>query len=233
MRRKRLAATAAATAIATLSGCATTDHAAAPVTHAAITHAALTPHAAITPRAATHKAAPAPDPTTTAPADPAVLWLASAGGQAQVTFNQEVDTLAGDLETESHAPTVANHLIFEAGARTVRAQAQKILSTPSLLPTVNRAAYEQMLHSFITVADMHHQPGLHRLVDRPQRLQHRRLLTAREPGAHRTTSGPARENPGRPAAFSLNGGDARREADSGIPRGTHDHGTHPARAHFQ
>ncbi len=66
--------------------------------------------------------------------------------------------MAGDLETESRAPTVANHLIIEADARVVRAQAAKILSTPSLLPTVNRTAYEQMLHSFITVADML-QPG--------------------------------------------------------------------------
>ena len=92
------------------------------------------------------------------PADPAVLWLASSGGQAQVTFNQKVDTLAGDLEIEAHAPTVANHLIFEADARTVHAQAEKILSTSALLPTVNRAAYQHMLHSFITVTDML-QPG--------------------------------------------------------------------------
>ena len=134
MRRIRLAAATAAVAavaaIAALSGCATTAPAAA----------------------TTHPAAP------TTPADPAILWLASAGGQAQVTFNQEVDALAGDLEIEAHAPTVANHLIFEADARTVRAQADKILATSALLPTVNRAAYRQMLHRFITVADML-QPG--------------------------------------------------------------------------
>jgi hypothetical protein len=53
---------------------------------------------------------------------------------------------------------VANHLVFEADARVVRAEAEKILSTPSLLPTVNRAAYEQMLNDFITVADLL-QPG--------------------------------------------------------------------------
>ena len=66
--------------------------------------------------------------------------------------------MAGDLEIEAHAPTVANHLIFEADARTVRAQASKILTTSALLPTVNRAAYQGMLHKFITVADML-QPG--------------------------------------------------------------------------
>lgn len=149
MSRKRIAATAAAAAaaIAILSGCAVTHHAAAPLTHTVTTQTAAT-HT--TP---THKAA-----TATAPADPAVLWLASSGGQAQVTFNQKVDTLAGDLEIEAHAPTVANHLIFEADARTVHAQAEKILSTSALLPTVNRAAYQHMLHSFITVTDML-QPG--------------------------------------------------------------------------
>jgi hypothetical protein len=152
MRRIRLAAATAAVAavaaIAALSGCATTDHAAAAAPHTAITHSATTHPAPAT----THPAAP------TTPADPAILWLASAGGQAQVTFNQEVDALAGDLEIEAHAPTVANHLIFEADARTVRAQADKILATSALLPTVNRAAYRQMLHRFITVADML-QPG--------------------------------------------------------------------------
>ena len=106
---------------------------------------------------------PTPPPPTRPPPPPPPpirrsCWLASSGGQAQVTFNQKVDTLAGDLETEAHAPTVANHLIFEADARTVHAQAEKILSTPALLPTVNRAAYQHMLHSFITVADML-QPG--------------------------------------------------------------------------
>jgi hypothetical protein len=40
----------------------------------------------------------------------------------------------------------------------VRAQAQKILSTPALLPTVNRAAYERMLSAFIVVANLL-QPG--------------------------------------------------------------------------
>ena len=148
MSRKSLtaAAAAAAAAIAILSGCAVTHHAAAaPVTHTVTTQTAAT-HT--TP---THKAA-------TAPADPAVLWLASPGGQAQVTFNQKVDTLAGDLEIEAHSDTVANHLIFEADARAVHAQAEKILSTSALLPTVNRAAYQHMLHRFITVTDML-QPG--------------------------------------------------------------------------
>jgi tRNA U34 5-carboxymethylaminomethyl modifying enzyme MnmG/GidA len=144
MSRNRLTAVAAAAvaavaAVAILSGFATTHHtAAAPATHTATTHTT-----------ATH---------TTATADSAVQWLASPGGQAQVTFNQEVDTLAGALQIEANAPTVANHLIFEADARTLRAQADKILATPALLPTINRAAYQHMLHSFVTVADML-QPG--------------------------------------------------------------------------
>jgi tRNA U34 5-carboxymethylaminomethyl modifying enzyme MnmG/GidA len=144
MSRNRLTAVAAAAvaavaAVAILSGFATTHHtAAAPATHTATTHTT-----------ATH---------TTATADSAVQWLASPGGQAQVTFNQEVDTLAGALQIEANAPTVANHLIFEADARTLRAQADKILATPTLLPTINRAAYQHMLHSFVTVADML-QPG--------------------------------------------------------------------------
>jgi hypothetical protein len=66
--------------------------------------------------------------------------------------------MAGDLETESQSPTVANHLAFEADARVVRAEAEKILSTPSLLPEVNRAAYEKMLNDFIIVANLL-QPG--------------------------------------------------------------------------
>jgi hypothetical protein len=90
--------------------------------------------------------------------DPSLAWLASPGGQAQVTFNDAVDTLAMDLEIESHSDTVANHLIFEADARVVRSQAEKILATPSLLPKVHRAAYQRMLHKFITVANLL-QPG--------------------------------------------------------------------------
>jgi hypothetical protein len=150
MSRNRLtaAAVAAAAAIAILSGCATSYH----VATAPPSHTAPTP----TPAAASHKAATRTAATATA--EPAVLWLASSGGQAQVTFNQEVDTLAGDLEIEAHAPTVANHLIFEADARTVRAQANKILSSSALMPSVNRAAYQHMLHSFVTVTDML-QPG--------------------------------------------------------------------------
>ena len=75
-----------------------------------------------------------------------------------MTFNDSVDTLAGDLVIESHSPTVANHLVFEADARVMRGEAQKILASPALLPTVNRAAYEQMLNDFIVVANLL-QPG--------------------------------------------------------------------------
>jgi hypothetical protein len=93
-----------------------------------------------------------------APTDPSLAWLESAGGQAQVTVNNEVDTLAADLQTEAHAPTVANHLVFEADARVVRAEADQILRTPALLPAHNRAAYKRMLNDFITVANLL-QPG--------------------------------------------------------------------------
>jgi hypothetical protein len=161
MSRNRLTAAAAVTAaaaaaIAVLAGCATTHHAAAaPATRTAITHTITrTITRTVTDTPATRKPAAPAAPA----AAPAVLWLTSAGGQAQVTFNQDVDTLAGDLETEAHNDSAANHLAFEADARTVRAQATKILATPALLPARNRAAYQDMLHKFITVADIL-QPG--------------------------------------------------------------------------
>ena len=91
-------------------------------------------------------------------ADPSMVWLESAGGQAQVTLNNEIATLAAALVTENSAPTVANHLVFETDARTVRAQAQKIQANPALLPAVNRAAYQTMLTDFIVVANLL-QPG--------------------------------------------------------------------------
>jgi hypothetical protein len=87
-----------------------------------------------------------------------MAWLGSAGGQAQVTFNDDVATLAAALEVENYSPTVANHLVFEADARTVRTQATKILATPALLPTINQGAYKVMLNDFITVANLL-QPG--------------------------------------------------------------------------
>jgi len=77
--------------------------------------------------------------------------LESAGGQAQVTFNDDVDSQAWALEIVSHSSTVANQLVFEADARVVRAEARKILSTRKLLPTVNEAAYKRMLNDFIVV----------------------------------------------------------------------------------
>ena len=122
-------------------------------------HPAATRTSAATPSArASAGGSGAPSPSPSSSADPALTWLASAGGQEQVTFNDDVSTLAGDLAIEDQSPTVANHLTFEADARAVRAEAEKILSTPALLPTVNRAAYEQMLRDFIRVADLL-QPG--------------------------------------------------------------------------
>jgi hypothetical protein len=131
------AITATAAAIAILSGCGLTHHTAA---------TPATPHQARTAAQAIR------------PVNPALAWLDSAGGQAQVTFNQDVDLLAGDLLIENQAGTTANHLLFEADARTVRAQARAILDHPALLPAVHRAAYQAMLNDFITVADML-QPG--------------------------------------------------------------------------
>jgi hypothetical protein len=138
MRINKAAATIAALALA--SGITAT---AVTATHPAGTHQISTQLAA---------------DNKSAPADPSLGWLASAGGQAQVTFNQDVDTLAAALEVEDNSPTVANHLVFESDARIVRAEARKILSTPALLPTINRAGYERMLKDFIVVANLL-QPG--------------------------------------------------------------------------
>jgi hypothetical protein len=144
MKLSRIAATVAVAAILSGVGIGITHHAAAAVTR-------TTTHA-VTVTATTHLLAARPAAT------PAMTWLASAGGQAQVTLNVDVDTLAAALEVENYSPTVANHLIFEADARTVRTQARKILATPALLPTVHRAAYKVMLNDFITVANLL-QPG--------------------------------------------------------------------------
>src|ERR1017187_1380848 len=148
MRLNRAAAGIATVAIASaaiVSGCGVTHHGAVPVSRPA-QHPASTHRAQLT-------AVQRP-----APADPSLAWLESAGGQAQVTFNNEVDTLAADLQTEAHAPTVANHLVFEADARVVRAEASEILRTPALLPAHNQAAYERMLNDFVTMANLL-QPG--------------------------------------------------------------------------
>ena len=148
MRLNRAAAAAIA-GVAILSGCGVTHHGAVTATHTTKTITTV-----ITRPIVSHSPAKHPAP----PADPSLAWLESAGGQDQVTVNDDVDSLAAALQTESHSPTVANHLVFEADARVVRAEAQKILGTPALLPEVNRAAYERMLNDFITVANLL-QPG--------------------------------------------------------------------------
>ncbi len=149
MRLSRVAATIAAVAILSGCGATLTHHGAAAGTHPAA-------HAVASSTASSH---PATSHLLAArPADPAVTWLESAGGQAQVRFNDEVDALAAALEIENNSPTVANHLVFEADARIVRAQARTILATPALLPTVGQAAYKLMLNDFITVANLL-QPG--------------------------------------------------------------------------
>jgi hypothetical protein len=149
MKLSRIAATVAVAAI--VSGCGVAHHGATAVTR---TTAPAAPAVAVTTSTATPHLTVAAPPAVT----PAMAWLASAGGQAQVTFNDDVSTLAAALEIENRSPTVANHLVFEADARIVRAQARKILATPALLPTVHRAAYKVMLNDFITVANLL-QPG--------------------------------------------------------------------------
>jgi hypothetical protein len=145
MRTNRVAAAISGIAIAgvaVISGLGITHHHAVTVTHS-VTTVSSQVHRASRPSSS---------------ADPSMVWLESAGGQAQVTLNDEIDTLASALNTENSSPTVANHLVFEANARTVRAEAQKILASPALLPTVNRAAYEGMLNDFTVVANLL-QPG--------------------------------------------------------------------------
>ncbi len=133
--------------------------AAAAATAGILAAAGLTHHAAALHTAHSHRpATTAPAAPAAAAAGPALTWLESPGGQAQVTFNNDVSTLAGALETEAHAPTTANHRTFEADARAVRAQAEHILATPALQPAVHRAQYTTMLGDFITVADLL-QPG--------------------------------------------------------------------------
>jgi hypothetical protein len=139
MKLTRLAGALAAIALL-VSGCSLTTH-----------HTAAAP----APRTAARSAVPAH-----ALVDPALRWLTSPGGQAQVTLNQDVDTLASALVIENQATTVANHLIFEADARTVATQARTILTHISLLPATGRAAYVTMLNDFITVANIL-QPGAH------------------------------------------------------------------------
>ena len=157
MKLNRIAAAAAAAAIALVSGVAVTHHTAIPVTlsddsHSVIAHPAQL-HAHPATSANSRTAA-----TTAAHLDPSLAWLLSRGGQAQVVFNHDVSVMAWDLQIESHDDSVANHLAFEADARVVRAQAHKILAHRALLPTHNRAAYKTMLKDFIVVANLL-QPG--------------------------------------------------------------------------
>jgi hypothetical protein len=144
MKLTRLAGALAATALL-VSGCSLTTH-----------HTTTAPHApAARTEAAAHTAVPAH-----ALVSPALRWLTSPGGQAQVTLNQDIDTLASALVIENQATTVANHLVFEADARTVAAQARAILADTNLLPTTGRTAYQHMLTDFITLSNLL-QPGTH------------------------------------------------------------------------
>jgi hypothetical protein len=144
-------AAAAIAAVAVVSGCGVTHHGSIAATHLAqnlaVSHTANTPKASAQPVSASRPAT-----------DPSLAWLLSAGGQAQVTFNDDVDNLGVALETEDNSPTAANRLASETDARIVLAEADKILGTPALLPKVGRAGYERMLNDFIVVANML-QPG--------------------------------------------------------------------------
>ena len=155
VRRRRVCSKPAAAAIAIVSGVAVTHHTAIPVTLSDDSHSVVSQQAKLP----AHLATSATSATSrTAASDPSLAWLVSRGGQAQVVFNNDVGVMAGDLEIESHSPTVANHLVFEADARVVRAEARKILRTPALLPKHNRGAYKRMLNDFIVVANLL-QPG--------------------------------------------------------------------------
>jgi len=155
MRLNRAAAAIATAAIASaaiVSGCGVTHHGAVSVTSPA-------QHLASADLSGAHRvSAQLTAAQRPASIDPSLAWLESAGGQAQMTFNDDVDNLASALQTEQHAPSVANHLVFEADARVVRAEARKILGTRALLPKHNLAAYKRMLNDFITVANLL-QPG--------------------------------------------------------------------------
>jgi hypothetical protein len=158
MKLNRIAAAAAAAAaIALVSAAAVTHHSAAPMTLAADSHSVVS-HSAVSRSVVLHPANSHTAAAKAAPLDPSLAWLVSRGGQAQVTFNHDVSVMAADLQIESHDDSVANHLAFEADARIVRAQAHKILATRALLPTHHRAAYQQELNDFITVANLL-QPG--------------------------------------------------------------------------
>lgn len=161
MKLNRIAAAAtvaAAIAVGAVSGLAVTQHGTVAVAQPSVSLAADSQSVQLhSVKSQSHLAAAHAAPKA-APADPSLAWLVSRGGQAQVTFNNEVGTLAGDLVTEAQVPSVANHLVFEADARVVRAEAEKILHTSALLPTHNRAAYKRMLKDFITVANLL-QPG--------------------------------------------------------------------------
>jgi hypothetical protein len=139
MKLTRLAG-ALATVALLVSGCSlTTHHTAAPAAHTPAARAQAPAHVLV---------------------DAALRWLTSPGGQAQVTFNQDVDTLASALVIENQVTTVANHLVFEAAARTVATQARTILADPALLPATHRTAYVTMLNDFISLAGLL-QPGAH------------------------------------------------------------------------
>ena len=161
--------------VALLAGCGLTTHHTAAPAHTPAAHTGTPAHALA--------------------ADPSLRWLTSPGGQAQVTFNQDVDTLASALVIENQATTVANHLVFEAAARTVRTEARTILAHPALLPADaprRLRHHAERLHHRRGHAPArrplrHHRPGLHRLVHRAPRLQHHRRLTR---GSRASTTDP-------------------------------------------
>ena len=144
-----LALTAAAATAAIVPGHMPGAAAFGPAQHGAVTAGHRAHSHPSSPRSIA-QAAPSPNPS--------VAWLGSPGGQAQVTFDNDVTALAAALETESFATDGGDHLAFETDARAVRAEAVTILSSPDLMPKVNRDRYKAMLDDFINVADLL-QPG--------------------------------------------------------------------------
>ena len=150
---------AAVAGIAVLSGFGLTHHHTATATHTATAAASTVHQVSHTPTAtAAHPARAATPPRTRPP--PTRPWCGwpqpAARPRSRSTTRSPPSPPTSRLENGS--PTVANHLIFEADARAVRAQANKILTTPALLPAVNRAAYQHMLTDYIVVANLL-QPG--------------------------------------------------------------------------
>jgi hypothetical protein len=98
LNRIAAAAAAAAAAVTIVSGCGVTHHSAASLAHPTAT--GQQPAISVRPSASSKQVQVKPQTDAArrpVSADPSLAWLVSPGGQAQVTFNDAVDTLALDL----------------------------------------------------------------------------------------------------------------------------------------